>query len=288
MKIRQLWSFISTRKPAFFGYVYVLLIPGFAVLFWLLQGFKQGHISFLEALYFSAVTITTLGYGDIQPVEIELRLFAAAEAVLGVVTIGFFLSSLSQKRADEMAEEQLAWMSGGDSIPCLNMTSGGFSLSRLRGKYPIFDLHVEFQEFWWPLPGEALPEKFWEVVPSPPAFPMKTPPYRNISVLEVPVQLPNLNKWYPDHFRFVPEEMMFPETGKFYLSASFRSRNGSFRQFIAGKKKPDENGKPVWHYEFLLLDENDERLQGDDKWVKKEPFVASGTDYHSDGYIREW
>jgi hypothetical protein len=42
--------------------------------------------SFLDYMYFSTVTFTTLGYGDFRPCE-HARLYAAAEAMLG----GFFL-----------------------------------------------------------------------------------------------------------------------------------------------------------------------------------------------------
>jgi hypothetical protein len=46
-------------------------------------------------VYLSAVTVTTLGFGDITPVSQTARLFVALEAVLGVVLIGVFLSRLA-------------------------------------------------------------------------------------------------------------------------------------------------------------------------------------------------
>ena len=48
-----------------------------------------------DALYFSVVTFTTLGYGDLQPVE-NLRLLAAAEALFGYIYLGMFVSVLFQ------------------------------------------------------------------------------------------------------------------------------------------------------------------------------------------------
>jgi len=45
-------------------------------------------------LYLSAITITTLGYGDIVPLTTYARLWIATEAVLGIVVIGLFLNSL--------------------------------------------------------------------------------------------------------------------------------------------------------------------------------------------------
>jgi len=46
--------------------------------------------NFLEALYFSTVTFTTLGYGDIRPEGIS-RLLAGTEAVVGIFTISLFI-----------------------------------------------------------------------------------------------------------------------------------------------------------------------------------------------------
>ena len=45
---------------------------------------------------FSAITITTVGYGDIIPITPEARRWVTAEAISGVVTIGLFLNSLFQ------------------------------------------------------------------------------------------------------------------------------------------------------------------------------------------------
>lgn len=50
---------------------------------------------FLRMVYLSAVTVTTLGFGDITPVSESARALVGAEAVLGVVVIGLFLSALA-------------------------------------------------------------------------------------------------------------------------------------------------------------------------------------------------
>lgn len=45
--------------------------------------------------YLSAMTVTTVGFGDITPVSEAARILVAIEAILGVVVIGLFLSALA-------------------------------------------------------------------------------------------------------------------------------------------------------------------------------------------------
>jgi hypothetical protein len=59
----------------------------------------RGHPEYLpgafsRALYFSVVTITTLGFGDIVPITDRARLSVALEAFLGIVTIGLFVNAV--------------------------------------------------------------------------------------------------------------------------------------------------------------------------------------------------
>ena len=70
----------------------VLLGVGWALVFWpfLPEGFRFGspltpaeQVSLLDALYFSFVTLATLGYGDISPTGAVLRLLAPLEAAVG-------------------------------------------------------------------------------------------------------------------------------------------------------------------------------------------------------------
>jgi len=45
-------------------------------------------------LYFSAVTITTVGFGDIVPLTTTTRILVASESVIGIVTLGVFVGTL--------------------------------------------------------------------------------------------------------------------------------------------------------------------------------------------------
>ena len=57
----------------------------------------NNNLNFNEAIYFSTVTITTVGYGDILPVSNINRFLAASESFLGMVInvalLGYVLSS---------------------------------------------------------------------------------------------------------------------------------------------------------------------------------------------------
>lgn len=51
---------------------------------------------FWNMFYLSAITITTLGFGDFVPITKTARLWVSSEAILGVILIGLFLNSLSK------------------------------------------------------------------------------------------------------------------------------------------------------------------------------------------------
>jgi voltage-gated potassium channel Kch len=63
----------------------------------------------LDAIYFSVVTITTLGYGDFHPISPLGRLLALAETAMGilllVLVLGTFLQGVSDIRAVPRKED---------------------------------------------------------------------------------------------------------------------------------------------------------------------------------------
>lgn len=76
---------------------YLLLIVIFAVahcIFGTLTSSGGEMVGLADALYFSVVTATTLGYGDVLPNAGLGRTLAGAEVLLGVVIAGIFLNSL--------------------------------------------------------------------------------------------------------------------------------------------------------------------------------------------------
>ena len=91
--------------PAFaFLTFYALLVILFASIFSIISQFagpdhfKVGNvtraITFSEAVHFSVVTISTVGYGDIVPASNIARLMASAEVICGVMLLLFGVSEL--------------------------------------------------------------------------------------------------------------------------------------------------------------------------------------------------
>jgi voltage-gated potassium channel len=106
--------------PAFaFLTLYSLLTIVFASMYRILDRFEGGslfriagivrEITFPEALYFSIVTLSTVGYGDIVPATNLARLIAVTEVVCGVLLLMFGVSELityARDRRRDSAKER--------------------------------------------------------------------------------------------------------------------------------------------------------------------------------------
>ncbi len=58
----------------------------------------------LTSLYFSCITATSVGYGDVAPVG-PARLLAAVESVMGLLLVGCVISKLVSRRQEQLVEE---------------------------------------------------------------------------------------------------------------------------------------------------------------------------------------
>lgn len=100
---------LTNQNPKFFGWIYVAIIPIFATIYFFLPSSNFGGDlansmnSFVTCLYYSTVTITTLGYGDISAKSHIVQILVILETVLGVITIGLFLNSLSIQKSKEIS-----------------------------------------------------------------------------------------------------------------------------------------------------------------------------------------
>lgn len=93
--------------PKIWGLIYILLIPTFAILYALMPTGSYHGISPSElwiehiynCIYFSVITITTLGYGDMFPLTLFAKTVVILETVFGMLTIGMFLNSVAMMKS---------------------------------------------------------------------------------------------------------------------------------------------------------------------------------------------
>lgn len=88
------------NKPERVVYFSILLIFLCAFFYFLFPQFIkpiEDPKTFLDALYFSVVTFTTLGYGDLSPIG-WLRTVALLEAFLGAINLGFIVAGFSRNK----------------------------------------------------------------------------------------------------------------------------------------------------------------------------------------------
>jgi len=83
-----------------FGCVYWLLPDNFFALPKLPGESEPIKMGFWDWQYFSVVTITTLGYGEIYPLTGLARFIIALESLFGIIAIGFYLNALSYSHTE--------------------------------------------------------------------------------------------------------------------------------------------------------------------------------------------
>ena len=92
--------------------VYLLLSLAWAALYLAMEAFQPGSIRSgnslgdrqTELLYFSLITLSTVGYGDVVPVTGEARVLAALEGVTGVLYIAITVAILVSRFKSELSE----------------------------------------------------------------------------------------------------------------------------------------------------------------------------------------
>jgi hypothetical protein len=77
----------------------LVLVFFFAFLYTLVEIDYGEHPTWLSPIYYSVVTLTTLGYGDVVPASLPGQIIAIAEVVSGYVMLGGLISIFSNKVA---------------------------------------------------------------------------------------------------------------------------------------------------------------------------------------------
>ncbi len=89
-------------KIKYIGFCILFVILVFAFIYWGNSASIKGVDGFGSALYFSIVTITTLGFGDMIPRDGFARAMVCLEVIAGVVFVGVFLNTVSEAQAQRL------------------------------------------------------------------------------------------------------------------------------------------------------------------------------------------
>jgi len=90
----------SYQLPESFSVLYRVTLSAHGVLFFLAIGTLFFSLnedwSTLDGLYFSAVSLTTVGYGDLRLAQRSSRIFAIFYLLMGTLVTAFFLGSIAE------------------------------------------------------------------------------------------------------------------------------------------------------------------------------------------------
>ncbi|MDE6717360.1 MAG: potassium channel family protein [Muribaculaceae bacterium] len=104
-RIRHFFHVISNVRPIVWICLYIGLTPVFGLIYWALP---EGQFripdgagtDFGSWLYYSIVTITTLGFGDYTPAHGWAQTVTAVEVMCGLTILGFFLNAVGSMKSE--------------------------------------------------------------------------------------------------------------------------------------------------------------------------------------------
>lgn len=104
-RIRHFFHLVSNVRPIIWMGIYLVFIPIFALIYhWLPDGqFRipdNGIMDYGSCLYYSIVTITTLGFGDYTPMGAGAQAVTAIEVGCGLLVMGFFLNAVGSMKSE--------------------------------------------------------------------------------------------------------------------------------------------------------------------------------------------
>ena len=111
-KIRHFFHVVSNIRPIVWICLYVFLMPVFAFIYWGLPDTQfripdGAGTDYWSWLYYSIVTITTLGFGDYTPAHVWAQIVTAIEVMCGLVILGFFLNAVGSMKSEIDVESEI-------------------------------------------------------------------------------------------------------------------------------------------------------------------------------------
>ena len=111
-RIRHFFHVVSNVRSIVWICLYVVLTPIFALIYW---GLPDGQFRIPDNagtdygswLYYSIVTITTLGFGDYTPAHGWAQAVTAVEVMCGLIILGLFLNAVGSMKSEIDVESEL-------------------------------------------------------------------------------------------------------------------------------------------------------------------------------------
>lgn len=102
---RHEFHVISNVRPIVWIMLYIVVVPIFALIYWALPDGQfripdGATTDFGSWLYYSIVTITTLGFGDYTPAHGWAQCVTAVEVMCGLLFLGFFLNAVGSLKSE--------------------------------------------------------------------------------------------------------------------------------------------------------------------------------------------
>lgn len=111
-KLKHFFHVISNIRPIIWIGLYICLVPIFALIYWWLPDGQfripdGGGTDFGSWIYYSIVTITTLGFGDYTPAHGWAQAVTAVEVMFGLSFMGFFLNAVGSMKSEIDVESEI-------------------------------------------------------------------------------------------------------------------------------------------------------------------------------------
>lgn len=104
-RFRHFFHLVSNIRPVVWIFLYLCMMPVFALIYWALPDTQfripdGSATDFGSWLYYSIVTITTLGFGDYTPAHGWAQAVTAIEVMIGLSVMGFFLNAVGSMKSE--------------------------------------------------------------------------------------------------------------------------------------------------------------------------------------------
>lgn len=112
-RLRQFFHDVSVIRPSIWILIYLAMMPVFAWVYYILPDSEfhipmDGATTYGSWLYYSIVTITTLGLGDYTPAHGLAQTITAIEVICGIAIFGFFLNAVGAMRSERDVSSAIA------------------------------------------------------------------------------------------------------------------------------------------------------------------------------------